>query len=663
MKKLLFLFMIVMQLSSILHAQFVYLDQSRFKLNGQNYYPMALNYGVTIRKNSIDEYWITPIHSYGNSNEFECQNREDCLDEIKAQLQMIKDMGFNSVRIVGLVPEYNFDYATNKSGIIYMNSVLLDEGDSVYYSQNVQEELTSSVKTRMFSFISDVLNEAEDRDLKVILLCGGPDSAIYRDNYADYLEDLAEEFKNNTTLLAYDLFNEPGWFSKMKNENLSKGEICCIVNEWIERMKAKDANHLITIGFKTPLFVEYWDPEFISVDFASFHPYNNEMGDKTEVENFLYWYSKNMTKPWMIGETGLPADTSNYEEQRQFANITSRRCIDCGGDGFSWWQYQDVWWGSWLQDHYGLLSHEGLTQTTVSGLSVQGTAKPSVIEFQTFSLYNPTYNCPKYSNYYNMLSSHKTKVSGKIVNSINNLPIEGVVVIGQDTAYNTISSTFTKVDGSFELYSESENPIRQLYYGYLRMDNGAYSLSAIDNSLPIFLNNIILNIGQSQTYNSQNSITVSNFNIKGDGTYGGTAIINAPLYIKFNSGTKVEKGGRLNASSNRVLETSLTLTPLDDCIHPLKSENVDQSLALSVLGENMQGTHIFPNPTDGIINIKFKNSEYRTIELIDIYGKKIFHESTSEQFVNLDISMFPSGIYLLKTNSKNVLEFSKIILK
>lgn len=658
MKKLLLLSVIVVQMTTIIKAQYVYLENGRFKLSGQNYYPMVLNYGVQIRKNSQNEYWVTPTHCYGNTNEFECHNKADCLNEIKAQFQMVKDMGFNTVRLCGISPGYNSDYATNKSGKIYMTSGLLDAGTPVYYTQNVQEELTPDVRTKMFSFISDVLTVAADRGIKVLLLCGGPDTAIYRDKYADYLEALANNFRNNTALLGYDLFNEPTYFSKMGREGLSKSQICGVVSGWINRMKAVNPNHLITVGFAGSATVGDWDPELIPVDFASFHPY----GTSNKVGNEIYWYAKNMTKPWIIGETGLPADNlqTTYEEQRQFASIVSKRCIDCGGDGFSWWQYQDVWWGDWGDDYMGLLSHDGITNTTFSGLSVQGTPKPAVYEFKNFSAYITTYNCPMYSNYYNVSFSRKTKVSGKIVNNSNSAAIEGAVVNGRDINWNIISTTFTRSDGSFELYTDSDNPIRIINYGYLKMDNGVSYLSDIDNSNPTNLNNVTINIGQSQVYNSQNSVTTGNFIVKSDGTNGGSATINAPLYIKFNSGTKVEKGGRLNASSNRVLTTSLRLVPLNSCSSPVKSAEItDESIALSVTQEENHSFSVYPNPTNGFLNIKSNNNQHKTIELLDAFGKLVLSQSTEDKLTTLDISALSSGIYMLRVGTNKGILFFK----
>lgn len=674
-----------MQLSTEINAQYVYLENGRFKLNGENYYPMVLNYSVQIRKNDQNQYWVTPTHCYSNTNEFVCNNKSDCLNEIKAQFQMVKDMGFNTIRLIGLTADYNSDFATNRIGKIYMTSALLNEGLPVGSTHYVQEEITPSVQSKLFSYISDVLNVAEDRGIKVILLCGGPDTAIYRDKYADYLEALAFNFKNNTTLLGFDLFNEPTYASKMQfkgydkhnnqlGEGLNKSQICEVVSGWINRMKAVNSNHLITVGFASSEAVCDWDPELISVDFASFHPYGSHgkvgAGDISQgsiniVGNELYWYGKNIQKPWIIGETSIGADniSVSYEEQRKFANVITRRCIDCGGEGFSWWGYKDVYWGtSFLEDYNGLLSHYGTTSTTVNGLSVQGTLKPAVDEFKNFSSYTPTYNCSMYTNYYNVSSFHKSKVSGKIVNSSNNLPINNAVIYGRDSDYNVISSTFSKSDGTFELYTDSDRPISMIKYSYLKMDYVTEPLPDINNSNPTSINDVTKNIGQSKVYNSQNSVTASNLYIKGDGTNGGSVTINAPLFTIFKSGTKVEKGGKLFVSSNRVLTATLKLTPLNSCNSPSKSpEKNNETLCLSLTKEEEQNTIIYPNPTNGILNIQMNTDERKTIELFDTLGKIVYTKTTYEQTSVLDISSLLSGIYILRINTSKGFQYKKII--
>jgi hypothetical protein len=679
MKKLLIFFSFAV-MNLIIHAQgFVSIDKTNnnFKLNGSNFYPLVLNYNMEVRKNSQNHYWITPSVCYGNYNGqndiYDCNDSLDCLNEIQAQFQMIRDMGFNAVRL-GISPTYNNDYIykviTNK---IYLNIDSLNDptGNPVC----VQEEVKPPYN-RIFSLISDVLNEAADRKLKVILVCGGPDTAGYRVNYANYLVALANNFKNNTALLAYDLFNEPEYSSKMidGHEGLSKCQISDTVGSWISRMKAVDNNHLITIGFATSNTVFSWDPGLIPVDFASFHPYppfdTNQTNDA--VENEIYWYVENLKKlspplPWIIGETGLPADNIKilYQVQRDFAESTLDRCINCGGYGYSYWQYKDVFWDSWADSFQGLLN--SLDSTKISDQSlpikyIKGSPKPAVSVFQTFSSV-PTDTCPMDSNYYNINSYTGNAVSG-IVTDVNNNPIGGVVITGENSNWGGGNVTFTKPDGTFTLYCQSNSDyIRYLYYSYLKMTMNFYDLATINNSNPTNLNNITINIGQSQTYNSSNSINVSNFYIQGDGvSTGGSATMNAPLYINFNSGTKVDKGGYLFAGARNITLTSLpSLTSLSSCSSLKSAEITNEPLVEH--GELNQMVLVYPNPSSGIINIKTNINQPKFIELFDTYGKNVYSTTSNEQLTTFNLSHIPKGIYVIKINTNKNIVFQKLILQ
>jgi hypothetical protein len=71
---------------------------------------------------------------------------------------------------------------------------------------------------------------------------------------------------------------------------------------------------------------------------------------------------------------------------------------------------------------------------------------------------------------------------------------------------------------------------------------------------------------------------------------------------------------------------------------------------------------VYPNPTDGIVKIYFKNSEVASIEIYDGIGKKVLEKKANVQ--EFDISGLNSGIYFCKiTNSDNSIKFQKIIKK
>ena len=63
--------------------------------------------------------------------------------------------------------------------------------------------------------------------------------------------------------------------------------------------------------------------------------------------------------------------------------------------------------------------------------------------------------------------------------------------------------------------------------------------------------------------------------------------------------------------------------------------------------------NIFPNPTSDILNIEnINNIDIVSVNLIDLLGKTIFTKK-NENLKSIDVSEFPSGLYILELTSKN----------
>jgi hypothetical protein len=69
---------------------------------------------------------------------------------------------------------------------------------------------------------------------------------------------------------------------------------------------------------------------------------------------------------------------------------------------------------------------------------------------------------------------------------------------------------------------------------------------------------------------------------------------------------------------------------------------------------------VYPNPTKGFINIQ--TLETVSVEVYDMIGKLILSKQIENEFQNLDLTNFPTGIYLLKaTNTNGFTQTHKII--
>jgi hypothetical protein len=60
---------------------------------------------------------------------------------------------------------------------------------------------------------------------------------------------------------------------------------------------------------------------------------------------------------------------------------------------------------------------------------------------------------------------------------------------------------------------------------------------------------------------------------------------------------------------------------------------------------------IYPNPTNNLLNIEWKDLNVKSIELTDITGRKILTEKKSDSFASIiNISNLESGAYILTLN-------------
>ncbi len=100
-------------------------------------------------------------------------------------------------------------------------------------------------------------------------------------------------------------------------------------------------------------------------------------------------------------------------------------------------------------------------------------------------------------------------------------------------------------------------------------------------------------------------------------------------------------------------------------------DNLNNNLAcLTMIATNSnevltEQTHrIFPNPTDGFMNIEFENStKIETIKVINQIGQIVDNQIINTEFLNykMDISHLPKGIYFVEIMTENGRSITKII--
>lgn len=448
-KEILASLLIVVTLSCANHKPggFVYIENSQFKLNGSPYFPVLMNYMVSLREVN-DTLTVSPTLEYDSPHEFYGNTLDEAFHRIEVHFKAIQQMGFNSIRLVG------FNKVTYE-----MNQDSTMIGSLTFFDKDTKRKKVDVLahQNEIISALDKIIQIANGLDLKVMILLPRPRKSQEENQIRlNYIEYILKSFQNRRTVFAYDFFNEPIYFDNAEFTNYQgrhreKEDADRLVKGWKKLMTKYAPKQLLTIGFSEPIEVFEWDPNILSVDFVSIHTYH-----PLRVPNEIYWFSKYLNKPWMITETSLPADNDSipYESQAIFMKEALQRTIDCGGAGFGWWQYQDVAWGPFEHDYTAIVNGVGVT--VIDELdTIYGTIKPAANVLKNFD-FSIKGKCNCHQNYYNMLGYENYRINGKVINELTNEPIEGAVIRGWNANWSIGMNTFSNEHGEFTLYSNDE---------------------------------------------------------------------------------------------------------------------------------------------------------------------------------------------------------------
>ena len=410
-------------------TDFIYIEDNLFKLHGAPYFPMMLNYVVSFQSSENGDFIITPSIHYDSVGYVEAWGKEAVKEQLNGHFQLITEMGFNTLRVC-------FDRTGNDEDGIYYQA-----GDRKYHISDSRD------RQAILCGMKEFLNIAEAHGLRVMLLIKPP---LDDPQLEDFTIRMLRAFRDCPTLFAYDFMNEPLYFDPV--EKRGKKEALQIVKHWKELMTKHAPYQLFTMGFSEPIEVFEWDPAMLPVDFVEFHTYH-----PLRVASEIYWYSQYVGKPWMIGETGLPADgdSISYEEQAAFLCETYQLVRDAGGCGYGWWEFQELPGTHFEAQYTGLLNHEGRTQTADGKYTVMGTLKPAAHCIKSLADYVPK-SIKRPVNYYNMLGYKNIRISGTIIDQRTKQPIEGAVIRGWNEWWSVGMNTYSDENGRFTLYSNDE---------------------------------------------------------------------------------------------------------------------------------------------------------------------------------------------------------------
>ncbi|MBP5189352.1 MAG: carboxypeptidase regulatory-like domain-containing protein [Bacteroidales bacterium] len=284
-----------------------------------------------------------------------------------------------------------------------------------------------------------MVQTADSAGLKVMLLIKTPFDPYWQ----SYTKGLLHHLADLPALWAYDFFNEPLYFDPEPERD--KMDAVRLASEWRHWVRTYAPHQLFTIATAEPIEVFEWDPSMLPTDFVEMHTYH-----PLRVYSEMWWYSRYCGKPWMVGETGLPADNDSvpWDWQWWFLYRTFERAKYLGAIGYGWWEFQDCPSGVNFEAKY-----TGLRDSTGKSKSAARVFTDGLFCFSCY--YTDEELRPV--NYYNMLAYSNIRLTGRIVDKSTGKPVEGAVVRGWNDDWSVGMNTYTDSNGRFTLYSNDYN--------------------------------------------------------------------------------------------------------------------------------------------------------------------------------------------------------------
>jgi len=76
----------------------------------------------------------------------------------------------------------------------------------------------------------------------------------------------------------------------------------------------------------------------------------------------------------------------------------------------------------------------------------------------------------------------------------------------------------------------------------------------------------------------------------------------------------------------------------------------------------LEGVSVYPNPSEGVINVTNTNNENNSIEVLDVTGKVVY-QSVVNTATSIDLSSNGTGVYFVKVSNENGSIVEKVVIK
>lgn len=292
----------------------------------------------SIKNNKIflenKEYVVKGINYYPRKTPWNMFGEDFNLEMLKKDFEIIKNAGLNTIRIF-----VNYE----------------DFGKAFLKNDKVQK-------------LKKTLDIAETSQLKVIVTLFdfyGDYSVMDWTRTHQHARQLVSLFRDHSAILAWDVKNEPDLDFSARG----KDHVLNWIRYLIPQIKQADPNHLVSIGWSSPVVADLLQDQ---VDFVSFHYYGNP-------EDFTEAYAElknQVSKPVVLGEFGMSSYDGFWNlfgkgEKGQAAYHEKMQSIlQAKGPGFLSWTLYDFEeipagvvgpfpWRKARQKHFGFINASG----------------------------------------------------------------------------------------------------------------------------------------------------------------------------------------------------------------------------------------------------------------------------------------------------------------
>lgn len=87
-----------------------------------------------------------------------------------------------------------------------------------------------------------------------------------------------------------------------------------------------------------------------------------------------------------------------------------------------------------------------------------------------------------------------------------------------------------------------------------------------------------------------------------------------------------------------------------------------QTTSINDLTASLGGINVYPNPTSGKFQISSPSNQMQSVEIYNVLGENVFNSEINNENSVIDLSIQPSGIYLIHVNTIDGMLIRKVII-